>query len=99
MKPRAPSCPIARIAALLGDHCSLLIVRDLLKGRRRFCELETSLEVSTRTLTNKLKNLESEGVVLRNMSTKTHVEYSLTPKGAALKGILHAARVYGEKYL
>lgn len=99
MRPADASCPVARIATLLGDHCSLLIVRDLLDGPKRFCELESSLGVSTRTLTSKLKNLEREGILLRQVTTKTHIEYSLTPKGAGLKDIIHAARMYGEQYL
>lgn len=93
------TCPVARIARLLGDHCSLLIVRDLLQGPRRFCELEGSLGVSTRTLTSKLKALEHEGVLSRHATAKTHVAYALTPKGKALRGVIDAARTYGKKYL
>lgn len=99
MKPGDKICPIARIATILGDHCSLLVVRDLLQGPKRFCELENSLGVSTRTLSLKLKALEREGILLRSAATKTHVEYSLTAKGRALEGIMSAARAYGEKYL
>jgi hypothetical protein len=61
MKTESAVCPVSRVAQLLGDHCSLLIVRDLLGGTKRFCELERSLEhVSTRTLTLKLKHLEHD---------------------------------------
>lgn len=94
-------CPISRVAELLGDHSSLLIVRDLLSGPRRFCELERSLEhVSTRTLTLKLKHLEHEGLLERRELVKpVRVEYRLTSKGRALRKLVDSARAYGERYL
>src|SRR3989344_5668423 len=81
-----PPCPVARVADLLGDTCSLLIIRDLLRGMRRFGELEDSLGgMSPRTLTKKLRNLEKKGLISRR-SFRRHpprVEYRLTRKGAA----------------
>ena len=95
------SCPVARVADLLGDSCSLLILRDLLEKPRRFCDLQSSLSgISTRTLTNKLKRLEGEKLVQRKEFTKPlRVEYTLTKKGAALRNIVDAMRAYGKKYL
>ncbi len=95
-------CPVAKTADLLGDSFSILIVRDLLVQPRRFGELEKSLAgVSSRTLCNKLKLLEEEGLVKRK-EYKTHppkVEYSLTRKGEAFHGVVDAMRAYGKKYL
>lgn len=101
MHATATTCPIARAAELLGDHCSLLIVRDLLGGPKRFCELERSLEgVSTRTLTLKLKNLEHQGLLeRRELTDPVRVEYRLTHKGKALKKVVDTVREYGARYL
>lgn len=95
-------CPVAKTADLLGDSFSILIVRDLLVKPRRFGELETSLSgVSSRTLCNKLRALEDEGLISRK-EYKTHppkVEYKLTRKGEAFSGVVDAMRAYGNKYL
>lgn len=91
------SCPVARVADLVGDSVVLLIIRDLLEGPRRFCELEASLEgVSTRTLASKLKFLEREKLVSR---TGTSTAYRITKKGAAFHTVVDAMRAYGKKYL
>lgn len=95
------SCPVARVADLLGDSCSLLVLRDLLLKPRRFSDLLKSLSgISTRTLANKLKRLEDEKLVQRKeFSEPSRVEYMLTKKGAALRDVIEAMRVYGTKYL
>ncbi len=95
-------CPVAKTADLLGDSFCILIVRDLLVKPRRFGELESSLSgVSSRTVSNKLKMLEEEGLIVRK-EFKTHppkVEYALTRKGEAFHGVVDAMRSYGKKYL
>ena len=96
------ACPVARVADLLGDSCSLLILRDLLLKPRRFCDLQNSLEgISTRTLSNKLKRLENESLIQRKELSERpqRVEYTLTKKGAALRDVIGAMRAYGRKYL
>ncbi len=90
------SCPIQKTAVLLSDTWTMLIIRDLLIGTRRFCDLERSLEgISTRTLTLKLRKLEEEKLIkkLKNGS------YSATPRGKGLRMVESAMRRYGEKYL
>lgn len=97
-----PSCPIARVADVVGDTCSLLIIRDLLEGPRRFNDFECSLRgVSTRTVSGKLKQLEKSGLLKRSPYSKRppRMQYSLTKKGRALKGIVNSMRRYGEKHL
>ena len=95
-------CPVAKTADLLGDSFCILLVRDLLVKPRRFGELESSLAgVSSRTVSNKLKMLEEEGLIVRK-EFKTHppkVEYALTRKGQAFHGVVDAMRAYGKKYL
>ncbi len=94
-KALCPECPVARVADLVGDTQSILIVRDLLKGPQRFGELMDSLKMSSRTLTLKLKNLEKDGFVRRPPA----LSYALTQKGRALKTVIDSLRRYGEKYL
>lgn len=100
-KELCAECPVARVANVLGDSCTLLILRDLLESPRRFSDLETSLSgISTRTLTNKLKLLEREHLVQRSESrTSTYAQYVLTTNGRGLRKIIEAMRKYGKKYL
>lgn len=93
---------MAKTANIIGDTFTLLIIRDLLNGSKRFGEIETSLAgVSSRTVTNKLKFLEEKGLVKRvEFSEKPpRVEYSLTPNGRSLSTIIDSMRNYGTKFL
>jgi len=100
MKSRSSTCPIGEVVALFGDSCSLLIVRDLLEGPKRFSDLEKSLTASTRTLAKKLKQLEHEKIVMRKANKESAcVQYRLTAKGAAFQDVVDAMRSYGKKYL
>ena len=95
-------CPLARAAHIVGDSWVLLIVRDLLESSRRFGELEKNLTgISTRTLTKKLCELESNGLIIRTDSkTKPPcVTYSLTKQGQGLREVTDTLRAFGKKYL
>jgi DNA-binding HxlR family transcriptional regulator len=96
------NCPLARVADVIGDTWSLLIIRDLFTGAKRFGELETSLAgVSSRTLTKKLKFLEERKIISRKKHSEKppRVEYTLTKSGQKFQKIIDDMRVYGEKYL
>jgi len=101
MKKHGAECPISKVVGLLGDSCSILIVRDLLEGSKRYSDLEGSLEASSRTLVKKLKHLEQEGLIRHTQASKkqTYSVYSLTKKGAAFEKVADAMRAYGKKYL
>lgn len=95
-------CPMAKAANLVGDTVVLIIIKELLNGSKRFGVLCDHLEgVSTRTITQKLKQLEDQKLVLRTeyKAKPPHVEYSLTERGRGLKTIVNALLKYGEKYL
>lgn len=95
-KDLCTDCPVARVADSLGDSCTILIIRDLMTGPKRYSELGTSLRgISSRTLAKKLKGLEEDGLVQNSPKTG----YALTKKGAALQGVVDAMRAYGKKYL
>ncbi|MCM2339422.1 MAG: helix-turn-helix transcriptional regulator [Burkholderiales bacterium] len=86
------NCPVGRVASLLSDTWTMLIIRDLLKKEMRFSDLERSLEgISTRTLIKKIKCLESEGIV-----EKEDMHYVITKRGKKLKKIIDAMSEYGK---
>lgn len=99
MNPKAASshtdCPIKKTASLLSDTWTIFVIRELLFGAKRFCELERDLSgISTRTLTAKLKKLSEEKLVKKN-----DTDYALTAKGKKLSMVFDAMNAYGKKYL
>ncbi|HEY4280878.1 MAG TPA: helix-turn-helix domain-containing protein [Conexibacter sp.] len=96
------SCPVCRTADIVCGKWTLLIVRDLVEGRARFCELERSLKgISPRTLSLRLRALEEEGIVERQTFPEVppRVEYALTEKGLALVPLIEEMRDYGRVWL
>src|ERR1051326_6168344 len=90
-------CPVARTAEIISGKWTLLIIRDLTTGTKRFSELERSLEgISPKTLSERLSALEREGMLHRKTYAEVppKVEYSLTPKGQALASVIEAMREY-----
>lgn len=95
-------CPIANAAALLGDRWTLVILRDLADGPVRFSELEdTSGGISPRTLVDRLRQMEMQGLIERESFREIppRVQYSLTPKGRATLPVIDALRVFGDNWL
>jgi DNA-binding HxlR family transcriptional regulator len=95
------SCPVTRAVAALDGRWTILIVRDLLGGTRRFGELRASLTgISPKTLTDRLRSLESDGLVERTMYAEIppRVEYSLTPAGRTLEPVLLALADWGRTH-
>ncbi len=95
-------CPVARTAEIISGKWTLLIIRDLTTGTKRFSELERSLEgISPKTLSERLVALEREGVLSRRTFAEVppRVEYSLTEKGQALAGVIEEMRLYGRQWL
>ena len=96
------TCPVCHTAEIISGKWTLLLIRDLADGRSRFCELERSLEgISPRTLSLRLRALESEGIVERRTYPEVppRVEYRLTTKGEALVPLIEQMRRYGRQWL
>jgi DNA-binding HxlR family transcriptional regulator len=96
------TCPVCLTAQIVCGKWTLLLVRDLAKGRSRFCEIERSLAgISPRTLSLRLRALEEVGIVERHTYPEVppRVEYALTEKGLALLPIVDDMRTYGEAWL
>lgn len=89
-------CPAARALEVIGGKWSLLIVRDLLAGQRRFGDLRRSLaSITPKWLSVRLRALESAGVVEREAASQREVWYRLTPKGQALAPVIDALVAWG----
>jgi DNA-binding HxlR family transcriptional regulator len=96
------TCPVARTAAVIGSKWTLLVIRDLATGTKRFNELEKSLTgISAKTLSERLRNLEQERILSRRAYAEIppRVEYSLTDKGRALLSLIESMREYGLRWL
>jgi DNA-binding HxlR family transcriptional regulator len=102
-KPFARSpCAIANSLDILGDKWSLLVVRDLLHGKRTYGELVLSPErIPTNILADRLERLVSAGIVTRTPYQQRPVRhaYTLTPKGIALGEVLLAFVRWGKQHI
>jgi DNA-binding HxlR family transcriptional regulator len=102
-KPFARSaCAVANSLDILGDKWSLLVVRDLLQGKRTYGELALSPEgIPTNILADRLKRLESAGIVTSTPYQERPVRYAytLTPKGSALGEVLLAFVRWGKQHI
>lgn len=99
--PRS-ACAIANSLDLVGDKWSLLVVRDLLHGKRTYGELADSPErIPTNILADRLKRLEAVGIIASAPYQKrpTRYAYTLTPKGAALGDVLLAFVRWGKQHI
>lgn len=95
-------CAVACTADIIGSKWTAVLVHDLSEGARRFSELERSCAgISPRTLSERLRALENDGIIERRSYAESppRVDYELTPKGAALLPIINAMREFGHEWL
>lgn len=86
---------------MIGDKWKVLIIRELLPGTKRFNEIYHSIDgVSQKVLTQKLREMESDGLLERKVYAEVppKVEYSLTELGMTLKPILDSMERWGNDY-
>ncbi|QOV77509.1 helix-turn-helix transcriptional regulator [Enterobacter asburiae] len=95
------TCPVARSLDIIGDWWSLLIVRDALRGIKRFGEFQKSLGIAKNMLTTRLKLLVDEGILRLQPASDGSAwqEYVLTEKGRALQTVLVALSQWGNEFL
>ena len=93
-------CPVGRASAVIGDRWTLVIMRELSMGNRRFDTLQAQTMASPQMLTNRLKRLESDGMLQRHAYSERPIryEYHLTAKGEAFSSVLFALRSWGETW-
>lgn len=99
MSFKRSSCPIACSLDIIGDKWTLLVVRDLFFGKTKFKELQESAEnIPTNILTNRLKQLEKAGMVVKApyQDRPVRYEYLLTESGKSLESVIKAIVKWGE---
>ena len=96
-------CPVYhRAIEIIGRRWTGAIVRALLSGDRRFCQIRTTIPgLSDRLLSERLKELEIEMIVERNVhpDTPVRIEYRLTAKGEALAAVVQSVSHWAEEWL
>lgn len=94
-------CPVETALRVIGGKWTLLILRDLLTGPKRFGELRKSLGgVSPKTLSLRLRELEHDGILTRTVYPEVplRVEYALTPAGSTLSDVIEVLRHWGTQW-
>jgi DNA-binding HxlR family transcriptional regulator len=95
------NCSIARTLEIVGERWTLLIIRDVFLGLRRFDQLQESLGVARNVLADRLNRLVAEGILERVPYSERppRFEYRLTAKGLELNVALTALRQWGDTHL
>lgn len=96
-----PECDVATTVQIIGNKWNLLTMRNLLSRFWRFNELRKSLDgVSQKVLTDSLRQLESDSIILRTVYPEVppRVKYSLTELGESMRPILSAMENLGRSY-
>ncbi|NLM35468.1 MAG: helix-turn-helix transcriptional regulator [Clostridiales bacterium] len=86
---------------LLGKRWTGLIIRTLLSGQKRFSDIAEAIpNMSARMLTERFKELESEGIVVRKVYPEipVRIEYELTEKGRELEPVMNEIQKWAEKW-
>lgn len=98
---RSP-CPLAAALDVVGDKWSLLLIRDMCMGKKRYGDFTTSPEgIPTNILANRLKRLEETGIIKKKpyQTKPLRYEYGLTEKGANLLPVLQNLAIWAHKYV
>jgi DNA-binding HxlR family transcriptional regulator len=96
------TCSISKTAQILGDRWSVLVVRNLFNGVRRFDALQQHLGIARDVLSKRLALLVDEGIVERRAyrpeGARTRHEYALTPAGRDLRTVMIALMDWGDAH-
>jgi DNA-binding HxlR family transcriptional regulator len=102
MKRYDQYCPIACSLGLVGERWTLLVVRELFYGPKRYTDLAAKLPgIGTNVLADRLKELESAGLVEKRklLPPAPATVYELTPMGRALRPVLHELARFGARLM
>lgn len=95
-------CPVKATIELLQQKWALHIVQELIGGKKRFNELAHAVGgVNSRTLSERLRVLDGEGLVARRVVSQIPpwVEYTLTPKGRSLNTVVVSIARWGRQWM
>lgn len=102
IKKAKNKCELQKILDIIGGKWSMSIIYALLFGKRRFKELERLIPgISTRMLVKELKNMEENGIIIREAfaTVPPTVEYSLTAKGKKLETSINELYKWGLEFV
>jgi DNA-binding HxlR family transcriptional regulator len=102
MEQSSTLCPrFEKAMRMLSQRWTGLVIYQLLAGPQRFCSIESSLPISGRLLSERLKDLEHVGIVTRAVfpETPVRIEYSLTEKGMALEPLFRELENWSENWV
>jgi DNA-binding HxlR family transcriptional regulator len=96
------ACSTGRALEVLGDRWTLLVLREIFNGVRRFDDISRHIGVARDVLTRRLNTLIDDGVVVRTPyqepGRRTRYEYRLTNAGKDLRPVLMALMAWGDRY-
>ena len=95
------NCPVARTLDVVGERWTLLILRDLFNGARRFEDFAARLPIARNVLTARLRTLVAHGIVSRERYAEhpPRYEYRLTEAGMELYPVIVSLLQWGNRYL
>ena len=96
------ACPVAKSLEVIGDRWTLLLVRDLLPGPRRFQDLQRGLKgIAPNILSDRLKLMEEHGLAARRFYSDhpPRAEYALTERGRELGVVVGALATWGGRHV
>ncbi len=95
------NCAVAKTLKIIGSKWTMLILHNMFEGRKRFGELQRSLEgISPKTLSQRLQELEQDKIISKKVYAEVplHVEYNLTDKGKSLRRIFNDLASWGQTH-
>lgn len=95
------NCGVEKTIKIVSRKWTMHILHNLFEDKKRFKELERVINgISTKTLSQRLKELEREKIIRRTAFAEVplHVEYSLTDKGRSLRDIFNKMAYWGETH-
>jgi len=99
----SPNCSAQRTIDFVGDRWSMLVLRDIFGGLRRFDDLQRHLGIARNVLTDRLNLLVDRGVLVkapyREPGQRQRFEYRLSEMGLDLFPVVAALTAFGDKYL
>lgn len=98
------NCTVGRAMAILGERWTVVVLREVFNGVRRFDDVQRHAGIPRQVLSNRLAVLVEEGILRREPyrpegGGRTRHEYRLTPKGLDLHPVLAAVTAWGDRYL
>jgi DNA-binding HxlR family transcriptional regulator len=99
----AENCTLGRAMEILGEKWTVLVLRELFMGIRRFDDLRVRTAIPRQVLTNRLGRLVDAGLLrrepYREPGARVREEYRLTQKGLDLYPVIVAIKEWGDRYL